>query len=171
MQLDDGSEVVYAKTLDNMGKGTLVDKAVIVDAEGGVLNCDAELEQTDTWTSLETFIKYGSAWSLEVPDEGLKLELHAPDRTFKLAALDPHAAANWKTAIQTHFGPPAGSLRGPAVAAAAPPPRPDRPALPPRPPSKPPTRAPPGGAAGGGGDAGATSPRPPRPAARPTPVR
>ena len=51
---------------------------------------------------------------------GLTLELRAPDRTFKLAALDPHAAAHWKIAIQTHFDPPGPSLRGPAAAAASP---------------------------------------------------
>ena len=34
VQLDDGSEVTYAKTVDNLGKGTLVDKAVMIDKIG-----------------------------------------------------------------------------------------------------------------------------------------
>ena len=77
VQLDDGSEVTYAKTVDNLGKGTLVDKAILVDKVGDTSQRDAELTQTQTWTSLETFIAYGRAWTLAIPEEGLDLELTA----------------------------------------------------------------------------------------------
>jgi len=77
VQLDDDTEVIYAKTIDNLGKGTLVDKAVIVSANGDTRLCDAQLEQLDTWTSLQTYIQYGRSWSLCLPDEGIKLNLEA----------------------------------------------------------------------------------------------
>ena len=77
VQLDDGTEVTYAKTKDNLGKGTLVDKAVCVGKAGAHHLADATLEQTSTWTSLQTFIAYGASWSFAVPDEGLELTLTA----------------------------------------------------------------------------------------------
>lgn len=77
VQLDDGSEVTYAKTTDNLGKGTLVDKAVLISKGGSTSQVDAELVQTGTWTSLETFIQYGRSWSLSLPTEGLELTLTA----------------------------------------------------------------------------------------------
>ena len=77
MQLSDGTEVTYAKTMDNVGKGTIVDKAVVVDKAGTSVLRSAELTQTGTWTSLETFIAYGRSWTLKVPEEELELELTA----------------------------------------------------------------------------------------------
>ena len=77
VQLSDGSELAYAKTMDNVGKGTLVDKAVLIDQAGGTSLRSAELAQTATWTSLETFIAYGRSWTLEVPEEELSLQLTA----------------------------------------------------------------------------------------------
>ena len=43
VQLDDGTEVTYAKTKDNLGKGTLVDKAVCVGKAGAHHLADATL--------------------------------------------------------------------------------------------------------------------------------
>ena len=77
VQLDDMTEVTYARTTDNLGKGTLVDKAVLIDKKGRASQADAELTQVGTWTSLETFIAYGNAWTLSVPSEGLELRLSA----------------------------------------------------------------------------------------------
>ena len=77
VQLDDMTEVTYARTTDNLGKGTLVDKAVMIDKKGRASQADAELTQVGTWTSLETFIAYGNAWTLSVPSEGLELRLSA----------------------------------------------------------------------------------------------
>ena len=77
VQLDDGSEVTYAKTVDNLGKGTLVDKAVMIDKIGTSSLHDAELIQTGKWTSLDTFIAYGNSWTLSVPSEGLQLTMTA----------------------------------------------------------------------------------------------
>lgn len=77
VQLNDGTEVTYAKTIDNLGKGTLVDKAVLIDKVGDSSLHDAELVQTGKWTSLDTFIAYGKSWTLDVPEEGLHLELTA----------------------------------------------------------------------------------------------
>ena len=77
VQLDDNTEVTYAKTTDNLGKGTLVDKAILVDKVGRTSQADAELTQKGTWTSLETFIAYGNEWSLSIPEEGLELTMRA----------------------------------------------------------------------------------------------
>ena len=77
VQLSDGTEVTYAKTTDNLGKGTLVDKAVMIDEAGNSSLRDAELVQTDKWTSLDTFIAYGKSWTLDVPEEGLHLQMIA----------------------------------------------------------------------------------------------
>ena len=77
LQLDDGSEVVYAKTLDNIGKGTLVDRAVLVDSVGKYELANADMEQIDTWTSLQTFICYGRSWTLKLPEQKLDLTMTA----------------------------------------------------------------------------------------------
>ena len=77
LQLDDGSEVVYARTLDTTSLGSIVDKAVLVGRDGASRNADAEMAQVGAWTSLRTFIKYGCRWALRVPSEELVLELAA----------------------------------------------------------------------------------------------
>eukprot|EP00967_Tisochrysis_lutea_P043828 scaffold53008_cov32-Tisochrysis_lutea.AAC.5 len=77
VQLDDGTELTYARTADSSTRGTIVDKAVVVPASGYEYNTDASLEQVAEWTSLRTFIKYGTRWRLEVPSEGLQLDLSA----------------------------------------------------------------------------------------------
>ena len=64
VQLEDMTEVTYARTTDNLGKGTLVDKAVMIDKKGRASQADAELTQVGTWTSLETFIAYGNVDAL-----------------------------------------------------------------------------------------------------------
>jgi predicted secreted hydrolase len=77
VQLSDGSELTYARSADASTNGTIVDKAVLVPASGGAYNADASLEQLGEWTSLRTFIRYGTRWLLNVPSEGLCLELQA----------------------------------------------------------------------------------------------
>lgn len=77
VQLSDGTELTYARSADASTNGTIVDKAVLVPASGGAYNAEASLEQLGEWTSLRTFIRYGTRWRVKVPSEGLHLELRA----------------------------------------------------------------------------------------------
>ena len=78
IQLEDGTELVYATLLDRHGRRALhEDEVLFIDAQGVRTYHRGALQTRRTWTSMRTYVEYEVAWRFEVPSLGLELDLEA----------------------------------------------------------------------------------------------
>lgn len=78
IQLDDGSELGYTTVTNQDADTRLHDDAILyVSPDGGETYYEGEIEELDTWSSMYTYIEYGTAWRLTVPALDLDLEIEA----------------------------------------------------------------------------------------------
>lgn len=78
IQLADGSEIGYT-TVTNLDSGThLHEDAILhVSPEGERTHYEGHIEECNTWSSMYTYVEYGTAWRLTVPELDLELDIEA----------------------------------------------------------------------------------------------
>ena len=115
VQLDDGREVVYAVTDDPVKKVQIGKMAMIVRADGSTSTHDDESSVVThrTWSSLKTYVSYGTAWTLVVGegDDQITLELEAAGENQELVSIISEPAY-WEGRVNVKGQDAAGNTLG-----------------------------------------------------------
>lgn len=101
IQLDDNSEIVYNPALYDFDNAQTNSKLniIYVSPSQDVTYYEGNLKTIETWTSLQSFIKYGVAWNLYIQDLDIELCLKAelPDQEIISIVNQP---SYWKGSIK-----------------------------------------------------------------------
>jgi predicted secreted hydrolase len=78
LQLDDGREIMYYRMRHGDGSADPASRGTLVGPDGSTRPIDRSgvtLSAEETWRSPRTGVRYPARWRLEIPDEGLALEI------------------------------------------------------------------------------------------------
>ena len=110
VQLDDGRELMFYRLRLRDGRIEPFSHGTLVARDGGtrpLALADVRVRASGTWRSPHTQAVYPSGWTLEVPGEGLVLELEPTVRDQELVAASMGGVAYWEGSVRVR-----GTSRG-----------------------------------------------------------
>ncbi len=111
LQLDDGRELMYFELRRRDGSPDPHDYGIVVERDGATRTLsgeDVELTVLDRWRSPVDGTEYPSRWSLQVPSEGVDLELRPRVQDQEVLLTFRY----WEGALDVHGRGPDGELSG-----------------------------------------------------------